>query len=203
MILRLPSWLGDGCAIIRARQSRGRAAPCVWKSVKECTLPEFCPLILLPFGPWALTLWNCHDQKKVHFTLLACPTPTLCVSWIKMAWNIDREGTLISRQPVPLWRPLPTILLPAFLSYGSRKAVTVAQSLSHVWLFATPWTVALQAPVSSNTSLFAQIHFHWVGDATQPSHSVAPFSSCPQSFPASGSFPMSWLFTLGAQRIGA
>ena len=33
--------------------------------------------------------------------------------------------------------------------------------------------------------------------------SVVPFSSCPQSFPASGSFPMSWLFASGAQSIGA
>ena len=32
---------------------------------------------------------------------------------------------------------------------------------------------------------------------------VAPFSSCPQSFPASGSFPMSQLFTSGGQSIGA
>ena len=32
--------------------------------------------------------------------------------------------------------------------------------------------------------------------------SVVPFSSCPQSFPASGSFPMSQLFTLGGQSIG-
>ena len=38
-----------------------------------------------------------------------------------------------------------------------------------------------------------QTHVHWVGDAI--SFSVVPFSSCPQSFPASGSFPMSWLFT--------
>ena len=30
-----------------------------------------------------------------------------------------------------------------------------------------------------------------------------PFSSFPQSFPASGSFPMSWLFTPGGQSIGA
>ena len=33
------------------------------------------------------------------------------------------------------------------------------------------------------------------------SSSVTFFSSCPQSFPASGSFPMSWLFTSGGQRI--
>ena len=34
------------------------------------------------------------------------------------------------------------------------------------------------------------------------SFSVIPFSSCPQSFPASGSFPMSQLFTSGGQIIG-
>ena len=35
------------------------------------------------------------------------------------------------------------------------------------------------------------------------SSSVVPFSSCSQSFPASGSFPMSQLFSSGDQRIGA
>ena len=34
------------------------------------------------------------------------------------------------------------------------------------------------------------------------SSSVVPFSFCPQSFPASGSFPMSQLFTSGGQSIG-
>ena len=34
------------------------------------------------------------------------------------------------------------------------------------------------------------------------SSSVFPFSSCPQSLPASGSFPMSQLFTWGGQSIG-
>ena len=34
------------------------------------------------------------------------------------------------------------------------------------------------------------------------SSSVVPFSSCFQSFPASGSFPMSQFFTSGGQRIG-
>ena len=31
---------------------------------------------------------------------------------------------------------------------------------------------------------------------------VATFSSCPQSLPASGAFPMSWLFTWGGQSTG-
>ena len=35
------------------------------------------------------------------------------------------------------------------------------------------------------------------------SSSVIPFSSCPQSFPASGSFPMSQLLASGGQSIGS
>ena len=34
------------------------------------------------------------------------------------------------------------------------------------------------------------------------SSSVDPFSSCPQSFPASRSFPVNWLFASGGQSIG-
>ena len=40
----------------------------------------------------------------------------------------------------------------------------------------------------------------WCHPAT--SSSVTPFSSCPQSLPASGSFPMSQFFSSGGQSIG-
>ena len=40
----------------------------------------------------------------------------------------------------------------------------------------------------------------WCHPAISPS--VVPFSSCPQSFPASGSFPMSQFFAWGGQSIG-
>ena len=47
------------------------------------------------------------------------------------------------------------------------------------------------------------IHVHWVSDAIPTiSSSVVPFSFCLQSFPASGSFQMSQLFTSGGQNIG-
>ena len=42
---------------------------------------------------------------------------------------------------------------------------------------------------------------HWWCHLTISS-SVVPFSSCFQSFPASGSFPVSWFFTSGNQSIG-
>ena len=57
-------------------------------------------------------------------------------------------------------------------------------------------------PVLHHLIKFAQTHVHWVHDAIQPSHLLSPqLSSCLQSFPASGSFPKSWLITSGGQSI--
>ena len=52
-------------------------------------------------------------------------------------------------------------------------------------------------PVHHQLLEFTQTHVHLVGDAIQPSHPVVPFSSCPQSLPASESFPVSQLFASG------
>ena len=157
----------------------------------------------------------------------------------------------------------------------SSLVVLVVQSLSHVQLFVTPWTVARQAPLpmgfpGKNTGVGCHSFSRgssWLRDRThisciarwilfrwatrkalwsicsvqfscsvmsnslrprEPQHSrppcpsptsgvhsnlrplsqwchptisssVVPFSSCPQSFPASGSFQMSQLFASGGQ----
>ena len=57
-------------------------------------------------------------------------------------------------------------------------------------------------PILHDLPESAQTHVLWVSDAMQPSHPVVPFSSCLQSFSASGSFPMSWLCPSGGQSIG-
>ena len=57
-------------------------------------------------------------------------------------------------------------------------------------------------PVHYHLPEFTQTHVHWVGMPSTISSSVVPFSSCLQSFPASGSFQMSQLFTSGGQNIG-
>ena len=59
----------------------------------------------------------------------------------------------------------------------------------------------LVLPVPHSLPEFAQTPVHWCYPVT--SSSVALFSSCLQSFPASGFFPMSQLFTSGGQSIGA
>ena len=58
-------------------------------------------------------------------------------------------------------------------------------------------------PVLHHLLEFAQTHVHWVSDGHPAiSSSVIPFSSCPQYFPESGSFPVSQLFISGGQNIG-
>ena len=62
----------------------------------------------------------------------------------------------------------------------------------------------LGLPVQYQLPKLAQTHVHWVGDAIQPSHPLSsPSPPAFQSFPASGSFPMSQFFTSGGQSIGA
>ena len=59
-------------------------------------------------------------------------------------------------------------------------------------------------PVLHSLLEFAQTRVHRVSDALQPSHPLFPhYASCLQCFPASGSFPVSRLFTFGGQCIGA
>ena len=76
----------------------------------------------------------------------------------------------------------------------------------------TQWCLTLCDPMDCSTPGFpvhyqlpelAQTHVQRVSDAIQPSSSVVPFSSCLQSFPASGSFPTSQLFVSGSQSIRA
>ena len=80
----------------------------------------------------------------------------------------------------------------------------VVQSLSHVPLFVTSWTAAHQA------SLFFTVSWNLLKlmsiESVMPyNHLIlcCPLSSCPQSFPALGSFPVSHLFASGGQSIEA
>ena len=78
--------------------------------------------------------------------------------------------------------------------------VSSIQWLSRFWLFATPWTAVRQASLSFTVLKLTSIVL------MMPSNHLI---LCPllflllQSFPASRSFPMSWLFTSGSQSITA
>ena len=83
------------------------------------------------------------------------------------------------------------------------KFAVVFQSLSHVWPFATTWTVARQASLfyTTSQSLLKLLSI----ESVMPSNHLI---LCPplflfQSFPVSGSFLMCRLFTPGCQSTGA
>ena len=85
------------------------------------------------------------------------------------------------------------------------SVVVIVQLLSPAQIFAIPWTVAWQDFLSFALS-WSLLRLMSVEPVMLSNHLILcyPFSSCPQSsFQASGSFPMSQIFTLGDQGIGA
>ena len=120
-------------------------------------------------------------------------------------WRDDsRPGILSGREVSNDWL---IFILELFLNCTVASVNHELCSLSYCCLGAkscltlwTPWTVARQAPpsllsprVCANSCLLSQ----WCHPTI--SSSVAPFSFCLQSFPASGSSPTSWLFASGGQ----
>ena len=68
-----------------------------------------------------------------------------------------------------------------------------AHELQHIRL---PWPSLFSGVCSNSCPLSWWCH-------PTVSSSVTPFFSCSQSFPTSGSFPVSWFFASGGQSIGA
>ena len=113
-------------------------------------------------------------------------------------WVATTKSTVNKWVSEPLYQMLAKYQM---LSVSMTQSI---QSLSRVWLFVTPWTAACHTSLSItiSRSLLTLMSI----DSVMPSNlssSVIPFSSCLQSFPASGSFPMSQSFTSGGQSIGA
>ena len=88
--------------------------------------------------------------------------------------------------------------------YINWNSVSSVQLLSRVWLFATPWTAACQASLSITNSR-SSLKLMSIESVMPSNHFIIchPLSSHLQSFPASGSFPVSLFFESGGQSIGA
>ena len=127
-------------------------------------------------------------------------------SWLRdqtwASWIADRFFTVWATREAPK-------RLKLFFYKGKQQALrtgfqfsSVSQSCLTLWdpmEYSTPGF-----PVHHQLPELAQTQVHWVNDAILPSHPLAfPFSSFLQPFPSSGSFPMSQLFTLDGQSIGA
>ena len=92
----------------------------------------------------------------------------------------------------------------AFYATKNLKCISSVQSLSHAWLFATPWTIACQASLSITNSR-SQPKPMSIESVMPSNHLILchPLLLLPSIFPTSGSFPMNQFFISGGQRIGA
>ena len=99
---------------------------------------------------------------------------------------------------------LPLLVSPSTATYPGVLLISSVQSLSRVQLFATPWTAAYQASLSITNSRSPPKPMS-IKLVVPSNHLILchPLLLLPQSFPASGSFLMSQLFTSGSQRIRA
>ena len=137
---------------------------------------------------------------------------------LQLLLSLKRTGTLTHFCPILLflaavhsiWRLRSAISRSPSSRHWVSQAfvVLLLQLLSHLQHFATPWTVASPASLSfivSQNWLKSIELSQWSSPLSRWCHptissSVAPFS---QSFPASGPFPVSWLFVPAGQSIGA
>ena len=130
----------------------------------------------LPFGRnWRVTKEPLDESERREWK-----------SWLKTQHS---KTKIMASSPITSWQideeTVETVS--DFILFSS------VQSLSRVQLFATPWTAACQAsPTPGAYSNSCPLSW-WCHPTV--SSSVIPFSSLPQSFPASGSFPMSRIFT--------
>ena len=130
----------------------------------------------------------------------------LNITLLKLQWFKNRQGKV---ENILIWVVMKSQRIKMYGKYqkqtleGNKQFQFSSVAQSCVQLFATPWTAACQASLSITTpGVYSNPCplSRWCHPTI--SSSVVPLSSHLQSFPASGSFPMTQLFTSGGQSIG-
>jgi len=88
-------------------------------------------------------------------------------------------------------------------NFGWSRKFSSVQSLSHIWLFATPWTTAHQASLFITNS-WSLLRLMSIKSVMPSSHLILcrPLLLPPSIFPALASFLMSQFYSSGGQSIG-
>ena len=131
----------------------------------------------LPGLLWLLVGWMLGNTiEKWHLTWVLKDKKSTAV------WEVDggREAERIAWEEAE--------------NHGSADISVVVQSLRHVWLFATPWTIAWQAPLTSTISQsLSQIHVIELVMLSNHLILCHTFLLLPSIFLSIQSFPMSEL----------
>ena len=138
-----------------------------------------------------------------------------CVDLCNHHHNQDEYRTIPSLQKLPSCYP--SVIIPSIPCLDLGDYTDVSLNTNRAYHTSVQFSSVAQScrtlgdlmdcsmpcfPVLHYLPEFAQTHVSWWCHPTISS-SVVPFSSCLQSFPASGSFPMSQFFASGGQSIGA
>ena len=147
-----------------------------------------------------VTLWTTAHQaplsrgfpKQEYWSGLPFPSPgdlanqgwNLSLRHL-LHWQVDSLPLVPPGKPVYIWN---IYKMEFYLAVQFSSVTQSCLTLCNPMNCSTPGL-----PVHHQLLEFTQTHIHRVDDAI--SSSVIPFSSCPQSLPASESFPMSQHFT--------
>ena len=131
---------------------------------------------------------------KTAFLPFGSQWPTKVGKWVVGLWVAWAEDTYVTSYTISsrVCAPLPSRVLINFISVAQSCPTLRPHGLQHTRLpgpSPTPGACSNSCPLS-----------RWCHPTI--SSSVIPFSSCLQSFPASGSFPMSQFFASGGQSTG-
>ena len=152
-----------------------------------------------------------HILSQILSMLLCLRKPSLSLWQIIIFQNLNSFDFHLEVCILSLATSVIYLKLTIFLTFYSKIVIdfllisfSSVKLLSHVQLFVTPCTAACQSSLSitNSQSLLKLMSIELVMHPSISS-SVIPFSFCLQSFPPSGSFPMSQPFASGGQSNGA
>ena len=124
--------------------------------------------------------------------------PAMWETWIcSLGWEYPLKKKMATHSSILAW----SLFLMFYFTIRKTQFSSVAQSCLAPL---TPWTSRLQASLSfmNSWSLFKLVFIKLVMPSNHPIFPFVPFSSCLQSFPSSGSFPMSQFFASCGQNSG-
>ena len=145
-----------------------------------------------------------HPTEKHAAWCLESPEQSFCVLCMEPEHITLLAHQHVHQQASPLnWKSRVFIGISFYHLNTRSDQIRSHQSLSCVRLFATPWIAARQASLSITNSR-SSLRLTSIESVMPSSHLVLcrPLLLCPQSLPASESFPMSQLFAWGGQSIG-